>query len=50
VKSSDDIRNHSTSFIQAIEEPAYKLDLLEETLQIGGGTMPGVEQLKICME
>jgi L-seryl-tRNA(Ser) seleniumtransferase len=44
VKSSDDIRNQATSFIQTIEEPAYKLDLLEDTSQIGGGTMLGVEQ------
>ncbi|WP_099158277.1 L-seryl-tRNA(Sec) selenium transferase [Virgibacillus ndiopensis] len=43
VKSSDYIRNQATSFIQAVERPAYELDLLEDISQIGGGTMPGVE-------
>jgi L-seryl-tRNA(Ser) seleniumtransferase len=43
VKSVDEIRNQASAFIKTIKQPVYELELLQDTSQIGGGTMPGVE-------
>lgn len=45
IRPAEEIREQAEAFVRDLETrtPAYRLEVLESTSQIGGGTMPGVE-------